>query len=397
MKALSKALSEIPVSAPTAVDALVRERRAAGEEIISFCVGEPDFETPPDIALAGIEAIRAGKTKYTNPSGIPELRRAAAEQLFSRDGLSYESSQVVVTTGAKYAVFAAVMAICDPGDEVIVPSPMWPSYRPILRLCGVALREVVCSAETGYKLTPAALAGACTEKTKAMILNNPNNPTGMLYSPAELAALAAVCREKDIYVISDEIYGRLAYDGRVFLPMAAAGEEMAERTVTITGVSKSYAMTGWRIGFAAASKEIARRISILVNHTTGSPCSVSQEAALAALLGTDAETETMRSVYEARRNTIVPALRKVPFVSFTVPEGAFYILLDVREAIRRSDSLKDDFTFAMELLREERVALVPCADYGAPGHLRISYTLEEPEALEGIARLAAFVERRCRA
>lgn len=395
MKELSRALSLIPVSAPTAVDTLVKERRAAGETIISFCVGEPDFATPWYISEAGMEAIRGGKTKYTQPSGTPALRRAAAESLQKDYGLSYDWQQVVITTGAKYAVYAAVMAICDSGDEVIVPAPLWPSYRPILRLAGVTAVTVDCRAEDDWKLTAKALCAAASVRTKALILNNPNNPSGMVYYREDLLPLAEACREADLYVIADEVYGRLIYDGRTFTPAAAVSADMKERTVTIGGVSKGYAMTGWRIGFAAAPEEIARRMSVFVNHTTGGPCTISQEAALCALTGPDDESRRMCAAYEQRRNAVCDALAAVPYTQFRRPQGAFYILLDAREAIERMDGVKNDLDFAMQLLNEENVAVVPCADYGVPGFLRLSYTLEISEALTGAERMAAFVRRRC--
>ena len=396
MKELSHALAEIPVSAPTAVDALVKERRARGERIISFCVGEPDFPTPEHIARAGMDAIEAGDTKYTHPSGTPALRKAAAEALRRDYGLDYAPEQVVITTGAKYAVYAAVMALCDAGDEVILPAPYWPSYRPILRLCGAKPVAVPCAAENGWKLMPEALKAAITEKTKAIILNNPNNPSGAVYFREELEPLAEVIREADLYVIADEVYGRLTFDGKAFTPAAALGADMLSRTVTVGGVSKGYAMTGWRIGFAAAGAEIARRISVFVNHTTGGACTVSQAAALAALRGSDEDSRRMCAEYEARRDILCEALSAFPYVSFCRPEGAFYLLLNMREALSRMDGIADDLALAMALLREENVAAVPCADYGLPGFLRLSYTLPIPEMLEGVARLKAFLERRVR-
>lgn len=393
MKPLSRVLSEIPVSAPTAVDALVKERRAAGEEIISFCVGEPDFPTPEEVGRAGAEAIFAGKTKYTHPSGTKALREAAAETMQREYRLNYAPEQVIVTTGAKFAVYAAATTLCDPGDEVILPAPYWPSYTPILRLCGAKAVVLDCPQENDYKLTPGQLASAVTPRTKALILNNPNNPSGMVYDRSELSALAEVCVDQDIYCIADEIYGKLVYDGRDFAPMASL-PGMAVRTVTVNGVSKAYAMTGWRVGFVAANPEIARRIGIYVNHTTGGACSVSQEAALFALREAGDDTDAMCAAFSARRDALLPLLSALPGIRFARPQGAFYVLLDAAEAIERMDGIENDFDFAMTLLKEEKVALVPCTDYGAPGCLRLSYTLGDAEMREGVERIGRFIRRR---
>ena len=391
MKELSRVLTKIPVSAPTMIDMLVKERRAKGEEILSFCVGEPDFATPQEVSAAGIAAIENGCTKYTNPSGTAELRAAAAEAMEREYGLCYAPEQVVITTGGKYAVYAAVMATVNPGDEVILPAPYWPSFRPILELAGAEIVEIPCQVDNGFKLTAAELAAAVTDKTKLLILNNPNNPSGMVYSREELEPIAEVCRKADIYILSDETYGHLIYDGRVFTPMASVSDDAYARTITISGVSKTYSMTGWRIGFAAANPKIIKRMSVFLNHTTGSPCSISQEAALCALRSGGEDTEKMRAAYEERRNVLCEALKEIPLVGYYVPEGAFYVFVDVSEAIARMPGINDDLDFALWLLEEEYTAVVPCTDYGAPGFIRLSYTLDSTDAVDGAKRIARFI------
>lgn len=392
MKPLSKTVSALPVSAALAVDLRAKAHAAAGMDIISFCVGEPDFDAPDAARRAGLSAIETGRMKYTNASGTPVLREAVSAALRRDCGVSYAPSELVVTTGAKYAVYAAVLAVTNPGDEVILPAPYWTSYYHILRLAGAVPVPVPCQRENGWKLTPAQLTNAVTERTKALLLNNPNNPTGAVYTRAELRALAEVCRRFDLYVLSDEIYGRLTYGSEPFCAAAALDADMQSRTVTIGGVSKTYAMTGWRIGYAAANGEIARAMAALLSHTTGSPNAGAQAAAAAALLGQQSGVERMRQTFLRRRDALLAALAGVPGPLYSVPQGAFYLLLELR-ALLASGVWADEADFALRLLDAEGVATVPCADYGAPGCIRLSYTLEEARMLEGVERMKRFIER----
>ena len=385
MKKLSSRIAALPTSAATAVDYMVKARRAAGCDVVSFCVGEPDFPTPPIPAEAGIRAIREGKTGYTAPAGTPELRQAICEAMERECGLRYTPSMVAVTTGAKYAVYAAVMAMAEDGDEFIIPTPCWPSYAPIVTLCHGKVVYAEGSPERDYKLTPETLRSVITERSKALILNDPCNPSGAVYDREELAALMEVCREADLYVVADEVYSGILYDGRSFVPAASVSRDAFERTVTVSGVSKSYAMTGWRLGWACASEELIAAMTVFLNHTTGNPSTIAQEAALAALRSGEEDTEHMSRIYEQRRNVLLSALRELG-LDCPTPAGAFYIMADVR-----STALPDGNDFAMALLEEENVAVVPCADYGFPGFVRFAYTLDTEEMEEGIARLRRFL------
>ena len=393
MKTRSKTVSDLPVSAALAVDLRAKALMKSGVDVVSFCVGEPDCAAPEAANAAGICAIESGGMKYTNASGAMPLRAAIADALERDYGLSYGPGQIVVTPGAKYAVYASVLAIANPGDEIILPAPYWASYYQIVRLAGAVPVTVPCLPENCWKLTAHQLANAVTEKTKALILNNPNNPTGAVYSRGELAALLAVCREQDLFVIADEIYGRLCYTEEPFCAAASVSNDAKARVVTINGVSKAYAMTGWRIGYAASdAAALVSSLSALLSHTVGSPNTAAQAAAEAALRGFPDDTERMRRLFFHRRDLLIRALSDVPGLRFTEPEGAFYVLLDVRGPIARG-GFSDEADFALRLLNEAGVAAVPCADFGAPGCLRLSYTLEETRMLEGVRRLAQFLER----
>ncbi len=392
MKTIANIASALSVTTAQVIDQRAKALAADGRDIISFCIGEPDFPTPPHILSSGMHAMEAGKTKYTAASGALPLRAAVAAALERDIGVVYAPQEVAITTGAKYAVYAALLAVVDPGDEVILPAPYWTSYHAILRLIGAIPVIVRCGEESGYKLTQNALSQAASARTKAVILNNPNNPTGAVYTRPELSALAAVCRAFDLYVIADEIYGRLVYGGAPFCAAASIDTDMRARTVTIGGVSKTYAMTGWRIGYAAGNETVIRAISAILSHTTGSPNAMAQAAAQDALLGSQECVEQMSRVFMRRRDRLIDALALIPNVRFPVPDGAFYALLDVRNAIQ-SGGFEDETDFALRLLDAEGVATVPCGDFGAPGCIRLSYTLDEERILEGAQRLARFIER----
>ena len=387
MKPLSNSAA-LPVSATFHIDQRARALAAEGRDIISFCVGEPDVAAPEAAAEAGVRAVRAGDTRYTHVAGTLALRQAIADALLRDAGVSYRPAQIAVTTGAKFAVYAAALVLCDPGDEVILPAPCWTSYAHLLRLAGARPVIVPCGAENGYRLTPAQLSGAVTPRTKALILNDPCNPTGAVYPAAELSALADVCRQADLYVIADEIYASLVYAPATFTA-AAVSEDMYARTVTVGGVSKRYAMSGWRIGYAAGPAEVIRAVTAVCSHTTGCPAAPSQAAAAAALTGPQASVERMRRLFCARRDRLLPALNEIPGVSCVPPDGAFYALCDVRGAL--TDALPDDRAFAAALLEREGVAVVPDTDFCAPGTVRLSYTLPEQRMLEGATRMARFV------
>ena len=285
MKELSQLAKGVHASTTLAIDSMFKQMRAQGVDVIGFGAGEPDFNTPERIKDAGIAAIRANKTKYTPAAGIMELRQAVCDRLKADCGLDYTPAQIVVASGAKHNVYIALRALCDPGDEVILPAPYWVSYYELIRMVGAVPVVIDCGESEHFKLSPEKLAAAVTSKTKAIILNNPSNPTGMMYTKEELEGLAKVCVEKDLYVISDEIYYCLAYDGLKFTSFASLGQEVKERTILINGVSKSYAMTGWRVGYAAAEEPIAKVMANYLSHSTGAPSSVSQWAAVEAMEG----------------------------------------------------------------------------------------------------------------
>ena len=383
MKALSNIAAALPVSAALAVDLAAKSLAAIGRDVVSFCVGEPDFDAPEPAKRAGIACIESNGMRYTNASGTPELRAAVAAALARDCGLAYEPDAIAVTTGAKYAVYAAALALVNPGDEVILPAPYWTSYEHIVRLTGGVPVVVPCAMDAGWKLTPTQLDRAVTKRTKALIFNNPNNPSGAVYTRIELSALAEICRKHDLYVIADEIYRSLVYTGEPFCAAASVNADMFARTVTVGGVSKAYAMTGWRIGFAAGPRAVLRAVSAILSHTTGSPNAAAQAAACEALAGPQAETARMRETFLQRRNALLLALSSVPGVRYTVPDGAFYVLLDI-SGLLKGGRWADASAFALGLLHAEGVATVPCADYGAPDCVRLSYTLPEHRMLEGV-------------
>ena len=332
MKELSQIASAVRASTTLAIDAMFKQMKADGVDVIGFGAGEPDFPTPDNIKEAGITAIRENFTRYTPTPGIPELRQAVCARLKADCGLDYVPAQIVVASGAKHALYAALHALVNPGDEIIVPAPFWVTYFEMVRMMGGIPVIVSADESEHFKLTPERLAASVTPKTKAILLNNPSNPTGMVYSREELQALAAVCVEKDIYIIADEIYYRLVYDGRSFTSIASLGKDVKERTIVINGVSKSYAMTGWRIGYAAAPEQIARIMANYLSHSTAAPCSIAQKAAVEALNGPQDTVEAMRKAFETRRNHLVERMNRIPGVSCLKPEGAFW-----QNATRNSD------------------------------------------------------------
>ena len=394
MKELSQLAKGVHASTTLAIDSMFKQMRAQGVDVIGFGAGEPDFNTPERIKDAGIAAIRANKTKYTPAAGIMELRRAVCDRLKADCDLDYTPAQVVVASGAKHNVYIALRTLCDPGDEVILPAPYWVSYYELIRMVGATPVVIDCGEAEDFKLSPAKLSAAVTPKTKAIILNNPSNPTGMMYTKAELEALAEVVVEKDLYVISDEIYYCLAYDGRQFTSFASLGEEVKRRTILINGVSKSYAMTGWRVGYAAAAEPIAKVMANYLSHSTGAPSSISQWAAVEAMEGSQEDVQVMRREFEARRDYIVERMNTIPGVSCIKPHGAFYIMMNVEKLIGRELGgvvIRDGDDFAQVFLEKALVAVVPCSGFGAPNFVRWSYATSLGNIKEGLDRLEKFL------
>lgn len=395
MKELAQIASEVQVSSTMAIDALAKQMKADGIDVIGFGAGEPDFNTPDHIKAAAEKAIVGNVTRYTPASGTVELKKAVCKRMKEDWDLDYKPSQAVITSGAKHCVYIALRTLVDPGDEVILPAPFWVSYLELIKMAGAKPVVVTAEESAGFKITAEQLAAAVTPKTKALVFNNPGNPTGMVYSREELEAIAKVCVEKDIYVISDEIYCGLLYDGVKFASMASFGERMKERTILINGVSKSYAMTGWRIGYLLASERIAKVMANYLSHSTGSPSSVSQAASVAALTGPQECVEEMRKAFEERRNYIVERVNAMEGVSCLKPEGAFYIMMNVEKQLGRTihgEIINSSDDFATALLKHGLVAAVPGSGFGAPGFVRWSYATSMDNIKKGMDRLEHFLK-----
>ena len=378
-----------------AIDSLAKQMKADGVDVVGFGAGEPDFNTPDHIKAAADRAIAENMTRYTPASGTLALKQAVCRRMKADCGLDYLPSQVVVTSGAKHCVYIALRALVDPGDEVILPAPFWVSYLELIKMVGGIPVVVTAQESAGFKMTAEQLAAAITPKTKALILNNPSNPTGMVYSKEELAAIARVCVEKDIYVISDEIYYGLLYDGVKSVSFASLGEDVKERTILINGVSKSYAMTGWRIGYLLPSERAAKVMANYLSHSTGSPSSVSQAASTAALDGPQDCVETMRQAFEERRNYIVGRVNAIEGVSCIKPEGAFYIMMNVEKQLGRTlhgELIQSSDDFSAALLKHGLVATVPCSGFGAPSFVRWSYATSMENIKKGMDRLEEFLK-----
>ena len=394
MKELSKIALAVEPSTTLAIDSMFKQMKAEGLDVIGFGAGEPDFPTPDHIKQAGIQAIENNETRYTPAAGTVELRKAICQRLKDDCGLEYEPAQIAVSNGAKTCVYVALRALVNPGDEVILPAPYWVSYLELIQMVGATPVVVNASEAEHFKLTAEKLAAAITPKTKCIILNNPSNPTGMMYSREELEAIAKVCVEKDIYVISDEIYYRLAYDNREFVSFAALSEEAKERTLLINGVSKSYAMTGWRIGYVAANPKVAKVISNFLSHCAGSACSISQKASAAALSASQETVDEMRRAFEERRNYMVERMNSIDGVSCIKPEGAFYVVMNIEKLIGKElhgTVIRDADDFGNLFLKYGKVAVVPGTGFGAPNFVRWSYATSMENIKEGLNRLEKFL------
>ena len=394
MKELSRIAQAVQASTTMAIDTMFKQMKADGIDVIGFGAGEPDFNTPDAIKQAGIDAIRNNDTRYTPAVGTLELRKAICGRVKADFNLDYTPSQVVVSSGAKHIVYLALRALINPGDEVILPAPYWVSYLELIRIMGGVPVVVSASEAEDFKITPEKLAAAITPKTKALLLNNPSNPTGMVYSREELKALAQVCVDNDLYIVADEIYYCLMYDGKPFTSVASLSPQVKERTVVINGVSKAYAMTGWRIGYGCAPDPIAKVMANYVSHSTGSPVAISQKAATAALSGPQDEVETMRQAFEERRNYIVERMNRIPGVSCIKPEGAFYVMMNIEQLLGKSIggvTITDDNVFADAFLKQGMVALVPGTGFGAPNFVRWSYATSMDNIKAGLDRLEKFL------
>jgi aspartate aminotransferase len=397
MSFLSDSLSRVKPSPTVAVTQLAAELKAAGRDVIGLGAGEPDFDTPENIKAAAIAAIHAGKTKYTAPDGIPELKQAICAKFKRENGLDYQPAQVSVSTGGKQVLFNALLATLNPGDEVIIPAPYWVSYPDIVRLGGGEPVIVKGERQLGYKITPEALEAAITPKTKWFIFNSPSNPTGAGYSAEELKALTDVLlRHPHVWVMTDDMYEHLAYDGFEFVTPAQIEPKLYDRTLTVNGVSKAYAMTGWRIGYAAGPEHLIAAMRKLQGQSTTNPCSISQWAAVEALNGPQDFLAERGQAFERRRNLVVEGLNACPGIQCATPEGAFYVYPSIEGCIGKTSSggaaIATDEDFSSALLEEEGVAVVFGAAFGLSPNFRVSYATSDEALTEACARIKRFCE-----
>ncbi|MCR5584793.1 MAG: pyridoxal phosphate-dependent aminotransferase [Lachnospiraceae bacterium] len=391
---LSKKAMEVKPSSTLAITAKAKKMKAEGKDIVGFGAGEPDFATPENICLAAKRAIDDGFTKYTPAAGTVELRKAISDKFKKFNHLDYEIDQIVVSNGGKHSLTNVFEASLNPGDEVIIPAPFWLSYPEMVKLCGGVPVFVECTAAQDYKITAEQLDKAVTDKTKAVVLNSPNNPTGMIYTKDELEKIAEVVVKRDIYVIADEMYEYLVYDGNDFVSIASLNEEIYKRTITCSGLSKSYSMTGWRIGYAGASKEIAKLMSSVQSHQASNPNSIAQAAAVEALNGPQTAPEKMRLEFDKRRKYMHERISKMPLVSAIKPQGAFYVFIDFSGAFGKTykgEKIDDIGRIAQILIDDYLTAVIPCKDFGAPKNIRLSYAISREDIEKGLDRIESFL------
>lgn len=391
---LSKKGMNVSPSSTLAIDAKFKEMKANGEDVVGFGAGEPDFDTPQHIKDAAIAAINNNQTRYTPASGTVELRKAVAKKFKEENGLDYDFTNIVISNGAKHSLVNAFMAICNPGDEVIIPAPYWVSYTEMVKIADGVPVVLKTTEENNFKITPEEIKNAITDKTKAIIINSPSNPTGMIYTEDELRAIADIAVENNIYVISDEIYEHLIYEGK-HVSIASFNEKIKELTIVINGVSKTYAMTGWRIGFAAADAKIAKIMANIQSHAASNPNSIAQAATVAALEGGLEQVEEMKKHFKARRDYMVERINSLDGISCKKPNGAFYIIMNISDILGKEYygkviNTSDDF--AELFLKIAKVAVVPCTGFGAPEYVRWSYATSMENIKEGLDRLEKFLD-----
>jgi aspartate aminotransferase len=387
---LSERVARVKPSPTLAVTARAAELKRAGRDIIGLGAGEPDFDTPEHIRAAAIEAIHAGRTRYTDVAGIGELRAAICEKFRRDNQIEYQPDQVLVSCGAKQSIYNLATALLGPGDEVIVPAPYWVSYPDIVLLADATPVIVAASAAQGFKISSQQLEEAITPRTRLLVINSPSNPTGVAYTRADLEALADVLRANpQVIVATDDMYEHIYWGKEPFCSLLTAAPDLHDRVVTINGVSKVYAMTGWRIGYAAGPRKLISAMTKVQGQSTSNPCSISQYASLAALTGDQSCVAEMAAAFRQRHDWLLEALNRVPGFSCLPADGAFYAFPDVSRAIAALDTVDDDTGFAEYLLDKAGVAVVPGTAFGAPGHLRLSYACSLDTLREAVARIAA--------
>ena len=392
---LSEKCRNIHPSVTLAIDARAKQLRAMGLDVSGFGAGEPDFDTPRYIKRAARDALDAGMTKYTPVAGTVELRTEIQQKLLRDNGLDYELADIIVSSGAKQCLFNALSAILDPGDEVLLPSPCWVSYPEMVRMAGGVPVMVKGDEANGFLVDADALRPHVTERTKALILNSPNNPSGSVCSRALLEGIAALAVEKQFYVISDEIYEKLIYDGEAHVSIASLGDEIRAQTIVVNGVSKSYAMTGWRIGYAAGPKAVIRAMTAFQSHSTSNPNSIAQHAAAVALTNGEKFMHDSLVEFDARRRLMHQLISEIPGLSAALPKGAFYMMLNISALIGKSlngRAIRGSDDFAEMLLESQKVAVVPARAFGDDRYVRLSYATSRDKITLGLARIAEFVK-----
>jgi aspartate aminotransferase len=381
---ISARAAQLTPSLTLSIDSKAKAMKAEGIDVCGFGAGEPDFDTPDHIKAAAIAALEAGFTKYTPSAGLPELRQAIAEKLEADNQISYRASQIVVSSGAKHSCYNAILATCQAGDEVLIPSPYWVSYPDMVRLAGAEPVIVPTTERNGWKMRAIDFENAMTPRTKMLILNSPGNPSGAVYTREELEAIVEVAAEEDIYILSDEIYEKLVYDDAKHVSIASLSPEAYDLTITVNGFSKAYAMTGWRLGYMAAPEAVAKAVDNIQSHSTSNPCSFAQKGAVAALKGDQQPLADMRDEFGMRRNYMFDRITKIPNITAVKPDGAFYILVNISQLGLSSQN------FADRLLSKANVAIVPGAAFGDDRTVRLSYATSIDIIKKGLDRFQDF-------
>lgn len=391
---ISQRCQRVTGSLTLAIDAKAKEMKQKGIDVVGFGAGEPDFDTPEHIRKAAKDALDLGKTRYTPAAGMPELRQAICDKLKRDNGLDYVPQQIVVSNGAKHSLFNSFQALLEEGDEVIVPGPYWVSYPEIVRMAGGVPVIVEGTEENNFKPTIDDFRAAVTDKTRAVVINSPNNPNGFVFTREELQAIGDLAIEKDLSIVSDEIYEFLVYDGAEHISIASLSPEIKERTIVINGMSKAYAMTGWRIGYTASPLNAAKAMTNFQSHSTSCPNSIAQYAALTALSGPDDQLKSMVAEFDRRRRRIVELINEIPGLSCKPPKGAFYVMMNIGGVFGKRYNgapIVDSMSFTQLLLDNSHVAVVPGAGFGADAYVRLSYATSMENIEKGLARIKEFV------
>lgn len=393
---LSKKAEKIAPSLTLAITAKAKQMRAEGIDVVSFGAGEPDFNTPENIQNAAIDAMKKGLTRYTPASGIVELKKAIIDKFQKDNGLTYATNQIIISTGAKQCLANVFQAIINPGDEILVPTPYWVSYPELIQLSDGVPVFVECKEENNFKYTVEDLKKVLSNKTKALLINSPNNPTGTIYSKEELEEIAKFAKENDLFIISDEIYEKLIYGDKKHVSIASLSQDAFDRTIVINGVSKSYAMTGWRIGYAAGPEAVIKLMSNIQSHTTSNPNSIAQYASLEALNGEQETVKAMIQEFGKRRDFMVKRIEDMENITCIHPEGAFYVMINIGSTIGKefnNEKITGSLEFSRMLLEDERVAVIPGIAFGVDNYIRLSYATSVENIKEGLNRIENFLRK----